>query len=84
MAHKHKIPYRLSAPRTTFEDIEAVRGNLRAMPGTITLKPWGGVLWAHPNAKGPARGPLEGLRINTPESGSGGSQPTLSSIGYGA
>ena len=62
-------------PRATLEDIEGVRTNLRALLGTITLKPDDdGVLWAHPspNAKGPAWGPSGGVRINTPESGSGG------------
>ena len=62
-----------SDSRATLEDIEGVRGNLRDLLGTITLKPHDGVLWAHPNAKGPTEvRPLEGPRINSPKSGSGG------------
>ena len=59
----------------TFDDVEAARGNLRALLGTVTLKPRNGVLWAHPspNAKGLVETrPLDGLRINSPFCGSGG------------
>jgi hypothetical protein len=62
-------------PVTTLEDIEVARANLRALLGTVTLKPRDGVLWAHPspNAKGLTEmRPLDGLRINSPFSGSGG------------
>ena len=62
-------------PATTLEDIEVARANLRALLGTVTLKPRDGVLWAHPspNAKGLVETrPLDGLRINSPFCGSGG------------
>ncbi len=62
-------------PATTLEDIEVARANLRALLGTVTLKPRDGILWAHPapNAKGlVSTRPLDGLRINSPFSGSGG------------
>ena len=62
-------------PHATREDIEAARANLGALLGTVTLKPRNGVLWAHlaPNAKGFTEvKPLDGLRINSPFSGSGG------------
>jgi hypothetical protein len=59
----------------TREDIEAARRNLRALVGTVTLRPRNGILWAHPspNAKGFTEvKPLCGLRINSPLFGSGG------------
>lgn len=62
-------------PEATIEDIEAARASLRALLGTVTLKPRDGILWAHPapNAKGLTEvRPLDGLRINSPFSGSGG------------
>ncbi len=62
-------------PHATREDIEAARSHLHALLGTVTLKPRNGVLWAHPapNAKGlVSTRPLDGLRINSPFSGSGG------------
>jgi len=62
-------------PHATREDIEAARANLRALLGTVTLKPRNGILWAHPapNAKGLVETrPLDGLRINSPFYGSGG------------
>ena len=62
-------------PATTLEDIEIARANLRALLDTVTLKPRDGILWAHPapNAKGlVSTRPLDGLRINSPFSGSGG------------
>ncbi len=64
----------------TLEDIEAARANLGALLGTVTLKPRDGILWAHPapNAKGLTEvKPLDGLRINSPFSGSGGALCTL-------
>jgi hypothetical protein len=70
-----------SNPTATLDQIESVRRDIRALLGTITLMPENGQLWAHPNAKGPTEvRPLEGLRINSPESGSGGvicSVPTV-------
>ena len=62
-------------PHATRADIEAARSHLHALLGTVTLKPRNGVLWAHPspNAKGLTEmRPLDGLRINSPKSGSGG------------
>ncbi len=70
-----KIETLADCPETTLEDIEAARSHLRALLGTVTLKPRDGVLWAHPapNAKGLVETrPLDGLRINSPFSGSGG------------
>ena len=67
-------------PVTTLEDIEVARANLRALLGIVTLKPRDGILWAHPapNAKGLVETrPLDGLRINSPFYGSGGSLCTL-------
>jgi len=67
-------------PVTTLEDIEAARANLGALLGIVTLKPRDGILWAHPapNAKGFTEvKPLDGLRINSPFCGSGGSLCTL-------
>ena len=61
-------------PVATHEDIETARANLRALRGTITLKPRDGIHWAHPapNAKGLTEvRPLDGLRINSPLVGSG-------------
>ncbi len=63
------------SPVATLEDIEAARESLRALLGTVTLKPREGILWAHPspNTKGLVETrPLDGLRINSPFSGSGG------------
>ena len=57
-------------PEATLDDIEAARANLRALLGTVTLKPRDGVLWAHPspNAKGLIETrPLDGLHINRPK-----------------
>ncbi len=62
-------------PHATREDIEAARDNLAALLGNVTLKPRDGILWAHPapNAKGLTEvRPLDGLRINSHFSGSGG------------
>ncbi len=62
-------------PQATRTDIEAARANLGALLGTVTLRPRDGILWAHPapNAKGFTKvKPLDGLRINSPFSGSGG------------
>jgi hypothetical protein len=62
-------------PHATREDIEAARANLGALLGTVTLRPRDGILWAHPApyAKGlPEVRPLDGLRINSLFSGSGG------------
>lgn len=62
-------------PQSTRQDIEAARAHLRALLGTITLKPRNGTLWAHPapNKNGLVETrPLEGLRINSPFFGSGG------------
>jgi len=67
-------------PVTTLEGIEAARANLAALLGIVTLKPRDGILWAHPapNAKGFTEvKPLDGLRINSPLIGSGGSLCTL-------
>jgi hypothetical protein len=67
----------------TREDVEAARVHLRALLGTVTLKPRNGILWAHPapNAKGLTEvRPLDGLRINSHLFGSGGvicSVPTV-------
>ncbi len=64
------------AQGATLKDIEAARPNLRALLGTVTLKPRDGILWAHPapSAKGLVETrPLDGLRINSPFFGSGGS-----------
>jgi len=63
-------------PHATREDIEAARASLGALLGTVTLRPKNGVLWAHPapNEKGLVETrPLDGLRINSPFYGSGGS-----------
>ena len=69
----------------TRQDIQAAPANLAAPLGNVTLKPRDGILWAHaaPNAKGLTEvRPLDRLRIISPFSGSGGSQPMLSSTGY--
>jgi hypothetical protein len=53
----------------TREDIEGARGNLRALPGTLTLRPRDGILWAHPtpNKKGLTEmRSLDELRTNSP------------------
>ena len=70
-------------PHTTAEDIEVARSHLRALLGTVTLKPRDGVLWAHPspNAKGLVETrPLDGLRINSPFCGSGGVIRTVPTV----
>ncbi len=62
-------------PEASREDIEGIRANLGALLGIVTLKPRDGILWAHPapNTKGLVETrPLDGLRINSPFSGSGG------------
>ena len=70
-------------PQSTRQDIETARAHLKALLGTVTLKPRNGILWAHPapNAKGLSEvRPLDGLRINSPFYGSGGaicSVPTV-------
>ena len=51
-----------------FVDIQAARRNLKALLGTVTLKPRSGVLWAHPspNAKSLVETRLFGrLHINS-------------------
>jgi hypothetical protein len=53
-------------PTTTLQDMAAARDNLRALLGTVTLKPRDGILWAHPapNARGLTEvRPLDGLSI---------------------
>ena len=42
------------SPGSMLEDIYATRESLRALLGTVTLKPREGILWAHPspNSKG--------------------------------
>jgi hypothetical protein len=62
-------------PLSTRQDIEAARAHLKALLGTVTLKPRNGILWAHPapNKNGLVETrPLDGLRINSPFVGSGG------------
>jgi len=62
-------------PATKLADVEVARSHPPALLGAMTLEPRDGVLWAHPspNAKGFTEvKPLEGLRINSHFSGSGG------------
>lgn len=65
----------------TREDIKDARASLRALLATVTLRPNDdGILWAYPapNAKGfTEMKPLDGLRINSPFSGSGGAICTV-------
>jgi DNA invertase Pin-like site-specific DNA recombinase len=62
-------------PHVTQQEIQTARANLAALLGNVTLNPRNGILWAHPapNAKGLTEvRPLDGLRINSPFCGSGG------------
>ena len=64
-------------------DIDAARESLRALLGTVTLKPREGILWTHPtpNTKSLVESrPLDGLRINSPFSGSRGAICTVPAV----
>ena len=57
-----------SNPHTHASDVEAARGHLQALLGSVVLKPRDGVLWAHPspNAKSLVETRLSGrLHINS-------------------